>query len=44
MNDPIQITFSALTLLGLGGIVGGNFVVEVVDGRKISFDISTGLS
>lgn len=23
MSDPIQIIFSALTLLGLGGIVGG---------------------
>ncbi len=33
MNDPIQIIFSALTLLGLGGIVGA-YVSSLLDKKK----------
>lgn len=33
MNDPIQIIFSALTLLGLGGIVGG-YITYLLDKKK----------
>lgn len=33
MNDPIYITFSALTLLGLGGIVGG-YITYLLDKKK----------
>ncbi len=33
MNDPIQIIFSALTLLGIGGIVGA-YVSSLLDKKK----------
>lgn len=33
MNDPMQIVFSALTLLGIGGIVGG-YITYLLDKKK----------
>jgi len=33
MSDPVQIIFSALTLLGVGGIVGG-YITFILDKNK----------
>ena len=33
MNNPVQIIFSALTLLGVGGIVGG-YITFLLDKKK----------